>query len=62
MKVNVDLDICDGHGQCEFAAPEVFSLDEQGDLHYQSDVDEALRPKVEEAVNLCPVQAISIES
>lgn len=60
LGVIVDMDICDGHGQCEFAAPNVFSLDDEGELHYDPQPDASERVKVEQAVRLCPVQAIRI--
>jgi ferredoxin len=62
MKIEVDLDLCDVHGQCVFAAPEVFQLDDIGDLVYHAEPDESQRRKVENAVRLCPVQAIKIAS
>ena len=60
MKVHVDLDVCQNYGQCVFAAPEVFDLDDAGDLVYQEVVDDSARPDVEAAVMACPVQAITI--
>jgi ferredoxin len=61
MKVVVDPEKCADHGQCVFAAPEVFQLDENGKLVHQSQFDEALLDKVEEAADVCPMQAITIE-
>lgn len=61
MKVVVDPDKCADHGQCVFAAPEVFRLDENGKLLYTSDVDDSLLDRVEEAADVCPLQAITIE-
>ncbi len=61
MKVYVDNGKCADHGQCVFAAPEVFELDENGKLVYVSDPDESLRDAVEEAADVCPLQAITIE-
>ncbi len=61
MRVVVDPAKCADHGQCVFAAPEVFQLDDDGKLVYQQDVDESLRDAVEEAADVCPLQAISIE-
>ncbi|MEV7907599.1 ferredoxin, partial [Streptomyces anulatus] len=57
MKVIVDMDVCKDHGQCVFSAPEVFQLDDGGRLVYESDVDGALRDSVEEAADVCPLQA-----
>jgi ferredoxin len=61
MKVVVDRGKCADHGQCVFAAPEVFQLDETGKLVYDSGPEESLRDRVEEAVDVCPLQAITIE-
>jgi len=62
FKVVVDRDLCQDHGQCVFAAPEVFALDDDGRLVVLVDEpDEALRAKCEEAADVCPVQAITIE-
>ncbi|WP_245646933.1 ferredoxin [Microtetraspora niveoalba] len=59
MRVQVDRELCRIHAQCVFAAPEVFELDENDELHYVIDPDGSLLPAVEEAALLCPVQAIS---
>jgi len=60
--VRVDRDVCQNHGQCVFSAPQVFELDDDGELvQLQDDVGEDLRDAVEEAADVCPVQAITIE-
>jgi len=62
LKVIVDRDLCQDHGQCCFAAPEVFELDDNGKLQVLiEEPDEALRATVEDAADVCPVQAITIE-
>jgi ferredoxin len=62
ITVRVDLDVCQDHGQCVFAAPQVFELDEEGKLVVlQDEVDESLRANVEEAAEVCPTQAITLE-
>ncbi len=62
IKVLVDMDVCQNHGQCVFSAPQVFELDDDGDLvQLQGEVGEDLRDAVEEAADVCPVQAITIE-
>lgn len=62
IKVIVDRDLCQDHGQCVFAAPQVFELDEEGALVVlQQEAGEDLRDAVEEAADVCPVQAITIE-
>jgi ferredoxin len=62
MKVVVDMNKCQDHGQCVFAAPEVFQLDANGRLAYVSDPDDAMLDEVEEAADVCPLQAIRIEA
>jgi ferredoxin len=32
MKIHVDPELCDLHGQCVFAAPEIFAFDDAGEL------------------------------
>jgi ferredoxin len=61
VRVVVDLNKCQDHGQCVFAAPEVFQLDGAGKLDYVAEPDEALRDAVEEAADVCPLQAIRID-
>ncbi len=70
MRVVVDLLKCQDHGQCVFAAPEVFSLDAEGKLSFRHEAHERYRSgplpdslldDVEEAADVCPLQAISSE-
>ena len=60
MKVTVDLTLCQDHGQCAIAAPEVFRINDDGKLEYDDSPDDSMRDYVEEAVDVCPVQAIEI--
>ncbi len=60
MHVSVDRAKCDNHGQCTFSAPSVFRLNDQGILEYDDDVDDSLRADVEEAADVCPMQAIFV--
>jgi ferredoxin len=60
VQITVDMDLCESHGQCVFAAPEVFSFDDDDYLVYDAAPPEALREKVETAVASCPVRAIKI--
>jgi len=61
LKVTVDMDVCQNHGQCVFAAPDVFRLDDDGHLSYVASPDGALRDDAEEAADVCPLQAIRVE-
>jgi ferredoxin len=61
VKVVVDTTKCKDHGQCVFAAPDVFQLDDDGRLVFDAEPDDTLRDDVEEAADVCPLQAISVE-
>ena len=70
MHIVVDLTKCQDHGQCVYSAPNVFALDESGRLAFRAEatdtyvsaqLDESLRDEVEEAADICPLQAITIE-
>jgi ferredoxin len=63
MKVVVDLDVCEAHGDCVIAAPEIFDLGDDDDVVtvVQPEPPEDLRSKAELAEANCPVNAISIE-
>jgi ferredoxin len=63
MRVVVDLSMCDLHGLCVDAAPEVFQIGDDGVLHVliETPPDE-LRAKVEKAARECPTGAISIDA
>ena len=60
MKIVVDRELCCSNGVCVITAPEVFKLDDV-ELEYDAEPDDVLRPKVEEAVEMCPTEAIRIE-
>ena len=60
MKVVVDMNKCQDHGQCAIAAPVVFRMNDEGKLEYETSVDDSYLDEVEEAADVCPVQAILI--
>ena len=60
-KVVVDFDLCESNAICMGIAPEVFEVRDDDFLYVlQEHPGEELRAKVEEAVQRCPKQAISI--
>jgi ferredoxin len=62
VKVVVDFDCCVSTGSCTRVAPEVFEIRDDGFLYVlQEEPGEELRKKVEEAAELCPTGAITIE-
>lgn len=61
MKIDIDWDRCRGHGICAEQAPDVFSLDDEGDLHYAydgGDVPDDLAAGARSAIGACPVAAL----
>ena len=62
MKIVIDLDACAGHGQCEDAAPTVFTVNDKGlVVVLNDDPGEELRAEIEDAARRCPADVISIE-
>lgn len=71
MRFRVDLSRCQNQGQCVFAAPEIFALDESGRLSFRDEASDVyvspdLPPGtdpdlLEEAADVCPMQAITVQ-
>ncbi len=62
MKVKVDFDLCESNAICMGIAPEVFEVRDDDFLYIlDENPSEALRPKLEEAVQACPRAAIRLE-
>ncbi|MEV6588716.1 FAD-dependent oxidoreductase [Streptomyces acidicola] len=60
MKISVDLNRCEGYGQCVFTAPSAFTLHGLEALTYVPNPPEEMRDAVHRAALACPVQAITI--
>ena len=61
MKVVVDFDLCEANAVCMDNAPEIFRVEEDDTLTIlQENPPDSLREKVENAVRLCPKQALSL--
>ena len=61
MKVEADLDLCQGHAMCAMEAPNVFAVAKHGEVEILLDpVPEDLRSDTEAAVKYCPTQALRI--
>ena len=61
MRVTVDRARCEGHGVCEEIAPEVYRLDDEGELEILVDpVPAEQEQKAESGARLCPVAALTI--
>lgn len=61
MKVHVAMALCESHGQCVFAAPEVFSFDDDEVLQYDPSPGPGLGEAIARAVRSCPVRAITLD-
>ena len=62
MKVSVDYDVCASTGACMQVCPEVFEVRSDGYLYVlQENPPAELHAKVNEAADLCPTAAISVE-
>jgi len=62
MKIVVDRNLCESNGRCVDACPQVFELDDHDRLVILIDrPSEDLRTQVEQAVRVCPRQALHLE-
>ena len=60
IKIDVDMSQCQHYGQCVFEAPTIFHLNDDDKLEFVVEADDNLRGEVENAVDVCPMQAIRI--
>jgi ferredoxin len=59
--IEVDRDRCEGHGLCEQTAPELYRLDDEGELELRvADLSPDLRVKAEAGARVCPVAALRV--
>jgi ferredoxin len=64
VKLDVDWERCEGHGLCEKTAPQMFALDDNGDMHLQRERDPVpaeLEAVVAAAARVCPMTALKVE-
>ena len=62
MKIYVDRDLCEANAICMGHAPKVFRVEEDDTLTLlMEEIPDDLVPGVEEAVRLCPRQALRLE-
>ncbi|CAO5169338.1 Ferredoxin [Frankia sp. AiPs1] len=61
MKVNVDFDRCASSGTCVRLVPDIFEIRDDGYLYLlNEEPDESRLDDLQEAVECCPTEAISI--
>lgn len=62
MKITIDFDVCQSHGLCTEAAPEVFEIRDDGFLYILDETPpDSLRAKITKAQRECPTGAIKLE-
>ena len=61
MRVVIDYDLCESNAICMGIAPEVFEVRDDDFLYILDETpDESMRDRIQESVERCPKQAISI--
>ena len=61
MRIEADLDLCQGHAMCELEAPGVFSVPRKGKVSVTDpEPPPTQRAAVEAAVRYCPTQALTL--
>jgi len=60
ITITVDSNACQNYGQCCFEAGDIFQLDDDGQLVFQSKAGDDRLEDVEQAADVCPMQAISL--
>jgi ferredoxin len=61
MRIEVDLDLCQGHAMCELEAPHVFSVPKHGTVTITTPAPPmSERTAVQAAVRHCPTQALKL--
>ena len=60
LHVTVDRALCQNHGQCVFAAPQVFAFDDDEELIYGPQPEAEQDIAVQAAAAACPVRAITL--
>ena len=60
--LKADFETCQGYANCVITAPDVYDIDDEGTVVLlKSEIGPEDRAKVAEAINSCPVSALSIE-
>ncbi|GAA5199979.1 ferredoxin [Rugosimonospora acidiphila] len=61
MKVEIDRELCQGHGQCQESAPAIFEVRDDGVAYLLVDeIPADQEANVRDAANRCPVDAIRL--
>ena len=61
MRIEVDLDLCQGHAVCEMEAPGIFAVPKNGPVQViNPEPSESERREVEAAIRYCPTLALRL--
>ncbi|MEU5989633.1 ferredoxin [Spirillospora sp. NPDC047418] len=61
MRIEADLDLCQGHAMCELEAPDVFEVPNRGKVRVlDAEPSEDRRAEVTSAVRYCPTRALTL--
>jgi ferredoxin len=61
VRIEADLDLCQGHAMCELEAPDVFEVPRKGKVRVlDPEPPEDARAEVAAAVRYCPTQALRL--
>lgn len=62
LRVEADLDLCQGHAMCELEAPDVFEVPPKGKVRILApEPPDDQRDAVDAAVRYCPTQALKLK-
>ncbi|WP_026414661.1 ferredoxin [Actinomadura oligospora] len=63
MRIDVDLDLCQGHAMCELEAPDVFEVARKGKVRIlDPEPGSEHHDEVAAAVRFCPTRALRMEA
>lgn len=61
-RIEVDLDLCQGHAMCELEAPDYFTVPKRGKVEIlDAEPPDEARDEIQNAVDMCPTHALSIK-
>jgi ferredoxin len=61
MQIEVNLSQCEGHGLCAQAAPNVYEIDDEGQVRLLVDeIGQRLEADAEAGAGVCPVRALIV--
>ena len=60
-RIEVDLDLCQGHAMCELEAPDYFRVPKRGEVEIlDSEPPDSARAEIQRAVESCPPRPLFI--